>query len=889
MALRKKIVELAKMISGPAALINRIDENAPEYYGLACVVTDEMAEVGLGMELRKFKTIEEIAAKCGKPVDEAHRLALQLADVGVCKVFNRDGRETFMIELFAPGVLELMVANTELFEKHPDIGRAFEEYTRIRIAPLAPLLTKGAGLVRVLPAEEAIKDVEGVKEWEKISYWMDKYDRFAVGNCMCRATRRHMDEGCGHLEHEVCVSLGETAEYNINTGKGREITREEALEIFRRCEEKGYVHEAPNLWGNEEIPAICNCCSCSCFSIRTAAMMNAPDVIRSNFVSELVTENCAACGLCVEYCPTNALKLGQKLCSKTPIETKPTPTPRDRIWGEKYWNMDYRENRSDVHESGTAPCKAECPANIGVQAYIKFASQGRYMEALELIKRENPFPAVCGRICPHACESVCTRGDLDDPIAIDEIKKFIADMELNEECRFVPEKLNQYDKKIAVVGSGPAGLSCAYYLAAEGYQVTVFEKEEQLGGMLTLGIPSFRLEKDVVKAEIEILRVLGVEFRTGVEVGRDVTIEALRKDGFEAFYLAIGAQAGRKLNIEGEEGAISGVSFLRDVNLGKEVKLKGKVVVIGGGNVAIDVARTAVRVGSETVGMYCLEGANEMPALPEEIEEACAEGIEINNGWGPKRIILEKGKVKGVEFKRCVAVFNDQGQFAPRFNEDETVIVDADAVLVSIGQAIAWGEMLKDTAVDLNRNGTVVADSFTYATGADGIFAGGDVFSGPKFAIDAIAAGKQGAISIHRAVWPGQSQTLGRDRRNYKAFDKQNVVIEGFDNMRRQRAGHSSEQVKSFKDSRMTFTEEQLKKETERCLGCGAVTLNQDMCIGCGQCVLKCEFEAVKLIRKFDDDAVAFEKIALKVAPYAVTRSVKVAGGTIKRALKGEQ
>ncbi len=887
--LRKKIVQLAKMIGGPTGILNKIDENAPEYYALACVVTDEMAEVALGMGLRKFRTIEEIAKKCGKPVDKSYKLAMELADAGVCKVLRQDEGEVFMIEVFAPGVLELMVANREQFEKHPEIGRAFEEYTRLRIAPLAPLLSEGAGLVRVLPAERAIKDIPEAKDWEKVSYWVNKYDKFAVGSCMCRATRRQMDEGCGHLEEEMCVSLGETAEYNIRTGKAREITREEANEIFYRAEENGFVHEAPNLWGNEEIPAICNCCGCSCFSLRTASMMNAPDVIRSNFVTELNSENCSACGMCVEFCPTNALKLGQKLCQETPVKVEVPPTPRDRLWSEKYWNMDYRENRKVVAETGTSPCKAECPANIGVQAYIKFASQGKYSEALKLIKHENPFPAVCGRICPHACESNCTRGDIDDPIAIDEIKKFIADRELLEDERYIPEKANDYGKKIAVIGGGPAGLSCAYYLAIDGYKVTVFEKEEKPGGMLVLGIPSFRLEKDVVNAEIDILRKLGVKFETGVEIGQDITIGQLRDKGYKAFYLAIGAQGGRKLNIEGEDGenVLAGVSLLKDVNLGKPVKLNGKVVVIGGGNVAIDVARTAERVGSDSVEMYCLENKKEMPALPEEIEEACKEGVSIHNSWGPKRIITRNGKVTGVEFKKCLSVFNGDGGFSPEYDEKETITIEADTVLVSIGQSILWGDLLKETGVKLNENGTVVADSFTFATSEPDIFVGGDVFTGPSFAIDAIAAGKQGAISVHRSIWPGQSQTLGRNRREFKSIDKDNIIIEGYDNTARQQPEQKKEKKHSFYDNRLTFTEEQLKKETERCLDCGTVTVDQNMCLGCGQCVLKCKFDAVKLVRKYDDDAVPYEKVAVKVAPYAVKRTARVISGSIKRTLTG--
>lgn len=406
---------------------------------------------------------------------------------------------------------------------------------------------------------------------------------------------------------------------------------------------------------------------------------------------------------------------------------------------------------------------------------------------------------------------------------------------------------------------------------------------------MTLGIPSFRLEKDVVNAEIDVLRELGVEFKTGVEVGKDVTLAELRAQDYKAFYIAIGAQGGRKLGIEGEDATdvVAGVDFLRDVNLGKPVALRGNVVVIGGGNVAIDVARTAARVGSDTVNMYCLESREQMPALDEEIEEAESEGIIVNNGWGPKRIIVTNGKVCGVEFKKCVSVFDKDGKFSPVYDENTVITVDADAVLLSVGQSIQWGGLLDNSKVKLNRNNTVVADDFTYQTDEPDVFVGGDVYTGPLYAINAIAAGKEGAISIHRFVQPGQSLILGRDRRNYHAFDKDNVIVQGFDNTPRQSAGHTSSDKKSFEDNRATFTEEQMKKETERCLGCGAVVVDQYMCIGCGLCTTKCKFDAIKLTKTSDFQMGKFETLPMKLAPYAIKRAGKIVAHSIKNAFKG--
>lgn len=892
MALRKKIVKLAKMIGGLPGMVNKIDENAPEYYSLVNSVTDEMADMALLMGLRKERTAEEMAKKSGKSLEETKKILDQMAWVGLAKVWkNEEGTDLYLIQIYAPGILEMLVGNDENVAKHPEIAKAFEEYTRTRIAMLASNLPLGSSMMRVVPIESAIKDNPEATQYEKLSYYLDKYDTFSVSPCSCRRSRRIIGEGCGHLEADMCVQMGSGAEYYIRTGRARQITKEEALEIFKKAEENGLMHQMPNIEGLGESAAICNCCSCSCFAMRVGTYYGAFDAIRSNFVSEVNTENCVACGQCVENCPTNALQLGQKLCTKSPLpDDHDYPTLTDHKWSEKYWNKDYRINRKDEVSSGTAPCKAECPAHIAVQGYIKLAAQGRYTEALELIKKENPLPAVCGRICPHGCESACTRGSIDQPIAIDEIKKFIADKDMDAETRFIPKKRHDYsNKKIAIVGSGPAGLSCAYFLALDGYTITVFEKEAKLGGMLTLGIPSFRLEKDVLEAEIDILREMGVEFKTGVEVGKDITIPELRKQGYDGFYLAIGAQGGRKLGVEGEdaEGVITGVDFLRDVALDKAPTLSGNVVVIGGGNVAIDVARTAIRTGGKSVNMYCLEARNEMPALDEEIEEAEAEEIKINNGYGPKRIITENGKVTAVEFKKCVSVFDDEHKFAPKYDENDTITVPCDYVLLSIGQSIVWGDLLKGLNIELNKNNTVVADGFTYATGEKDIFVGGDCFTGPKFAIHAITAGKQGAISLHRSVWEGQNLIFGRDRREYHALDKTNLTFEeSYDNTPRQRPLHIKENEHTFKDTRQTFTEEQLKKETARCLGCGAVQVDTFKCVGCGQCTVRCKFDAIHLIKKYNTYAPVYEKLPIAVAKNAVKRVGKIIARPVKNAFK---
>lgn len=888
MAARPKIIKLAKKICGATAMLVKIDENAPEYYVLDCIVTDEMADVGLAMELRKPQTIEQIAKKCGKSVEKTRELAMQLAVAGACVFYSENGVDYYELTVFVPGVMEKVVGNKELCEKYPQIPRAFEHYARERGGLMATKLPVGTGPMRVIPIQSAVDGTSRVAPFEELAELINKNDLIAVADCSCRRSRRLMGEGCGHLEKDMCIQLGKGAEYYIRTGKARRITKEEAFEILRKAEANGLMHQIPNIDGDGNTHAICNCCACSCYSIRNAAMFNAPDMIRSNFVAQSSPDKCVACGQCVENCPMNALQLGQKLCTVKPVQApKEQITARDHVWGKDKWNVEYRTNRKDVVDTGTAPCKTKCPAHIAVQGYIKLASQGRYKDALALIKKENPFPAVCGRICPHGCESECTRGDIDQPIAIDEIKKFVADRELAGEFRFVPEKMHDYsDKKIAVIGGGPAGLSCAYYLAIDNYSVTVFEKEKKLGGMLTFGVPSFRLEKDVLDAEIDVLRELGVEFRTGVEVGKDVTLDELRAQGYKGFYIAIGAQGGRKLGIEGESavGVEAGVDFLRRVNLGEKVALRGKVAVIGGGNVAIDVARTAVRCGADEVTIYCLEKRDEMPALEEEIAEAEEEGVKVVNSVGPKSITEKDGKAAGVKFVKCVSVFDKNGKFAPVYDETAVSEVEADNVLVAVGQSIVWGDLLKGSKVELNGNNTAKADGFTYQTAEPDIFVGGDVFTGPKFAITAIAAGKQGAISLHRFVQPGQSLVIGRDRREYVALDKSNVDKDGYDRAPRQKAGHNSANDKTFRDNRLTFTEEQMKKETERCLGCGAVQVNEYMCVGCGMCVTKCNFDAIRLAKRYDGHGTTFEKLPVKMAGYMAKRTGKIIARSIKDA-----
>lgn len=894
---RELILKLGKKITDriPYKLgKEKLTVNDPEYWGLAGVVTDEMAEVALCMDVRKPITLPKLAKKTRKPEAELEKLLQEMAVVGLIEYNweNPQHEKQYILPMFVPGSAEFMVMNKAQVEEHTEIADFFEHMSRLpleKVTPMVPLGGAGIGM-HVIPVEKAIPATQESSSLEHISYWLNKYkDKYAVGQCSCRLQQRIRGEGTGDLEGELCIGVGDMADYLVETGRGRYIELDEVMEILERSEKMGYVHQITNIDGQDKIFAICNCAVGVCNALRTSQLFNTPNMSRSAYRAHVTKEKCVACGKCVEVCPAGAAKLGQKLCTKDggEISYPKHELPDAAAWSKDKWNPNYRDdNKINCYETGTAPCKTACPAHLPVQGYVKMAAEGRYMDALKLIKTENPFPAVCGAICNRRCEDACTRGTIDQAVAIDEIKKFIAEQELHADKRYIPEMTNHSGKpmeqKIAVIGAGPAGMTAAFFLKEMGYPVTVFEKNSRPGGMLLNGIPSFRLEKSVIDAEIDVLREMGVEFKCGVEVGKDVTIAELRAQGYQAFYIAIGAQGGRKTGVLGEdaEGVLTGVEFLHTANTTENPHLlSGRTVVVGGGNVAVDVARTALRSGSSEVSMCCLESRDIMPAAADEVEEAEEEGIKVNCGWGPKEIVTENGKVKAIVFKKCLSVKDETGRFNPQYDENDLLTIECENVLLSIGQAIVWGDMLKGTKVEFNPNGTAKADPVTYQTAEPDIFVGGDVYTGPRFAIDAIAAGKQGFVSIHRFVNKGHSLTLARDLRQFIELDKNNIQVETFDNAKRQVPGRKAGIAKeTFRDLRCTLTEEQIKTEASRCLGCGASVVDENKCIGCGLCTTKCEFDAIHLTRDLPDASRMWksEDKLKAIAPYAFKRSIKI-------------
>ena len=835
----KKLVAKMTDVMPRRLHVQPVKETDPEYYGLVDVLDDDMVELALAMKQRKPTFPEDLVKKLGWSESKVVDTMEEMSRIGILEYNweNPSKKKQYILPLFVPGAAELLNMRGWFVKEHPEVSDMFHEMTHQPLDGITQMIPPGgAGIgMHVIPVEKAIPAEQKGASIEYLSHWLKKYEgQIGVGICSCRRAQTVRGEGSGDVEDYWCMGVGEFAQYCAETGKdNKNITYEEAIEILQKAEDNGYVHQITNIDGENKIFAICNCAPGVCYALRTSQLYNTPNMSRSCYTAHVDKESCVACGKCVEVCPAGAAKLGQKLCTKDgPVKYPKQDLPDDLIWTKKRWNQDFRNTyQLNTYDSGTAPCKAACPAHIAVQGYIKMAAEGRYLEALKLIKQDNPFPAVCGSICNRHCEDVCTRGDVDRAVAIDEIKKFIAEQELKEENRYIPapkprrSTYEKYEQKIAVIGAGPAGLSCAYYLANMLYDVTVFDRNPAPGGMLTMGIPSFRLDRDVINAEIDVLREMGVEFKCGVEVGKDITIQQLRDEGYKGFFLAIGAQKSAPLNIPGEDlkGVFGGVEFLREVNLGKKPKVGKKCAVIGGGNVAMDVCRTAVRLGADETYIVYRRSEAELPADPEEVAEAMEEGVQFRYLNAPAEVVGTKGKVTGLKVEIMeLGEPDEKGRRKPvGTGKFETIPVDS--VISSIGQVVDWGS-LDVGALKTNPKGIALADEKTRQT-----------------------------------------------------------PVDCFDRPARQQVAHDPKKATTFQNDRITFTEEQVKAEASRCLGCGACEVDENRCIGCGLCTTKCEFDAIHLHRTHPDanKMRTAEQKFLYIGPYAVKRGVKI----VKRAV----
>ncbi|MCQ2505561.1 MAG: FAD-dependent oxidoreductase [Lachnospiraceae bacterium] len=914
---REKVIKLGRKITDVAGhILGGVKVEDPEYWGLADIITDEMADIGLAMKKRHPYTYKELLklnkitadkeAHFKEVLDEMCYIGLLEYDYGYH--YDHNGRTApqterrYILPMFVPGSAELFnmeeypdavatgkTENKRLMD-HPDLGAFFERMTYIPLAGITQMVPPGgAGIgMHVIPVEKAISMDNEAIDVEKLSYWLSKYEgKIGVGRCSCRTSRKAIGDGCADDEFGWCIGVGDFADYCRETGKGHDITKEEALAIIKRAEENGFVHQITNIDGENKIFGICNCNVEICNALRTSQLFNTPNMSRSSYVAHVDESKCVACGRCVEYCPAGATRLGQKLpkADGTKVKYPKQELPDAVKWGPEKYDYNYRDNnRINVHETGTSPCKTACPAHVAVQGYIKKASQGKYQEALALIKRQNPFPAVCGAVCNRRCEDACTRCKIDQSVSIDAIKRFIAEQDLNAETRYIPPvvipasiHMDHFDDKIAIIGGGPAGMTAAFYLAEKGYKPTVFEKNAEPGGMLRYGIPSYKLDKKVLAAEIDVMKEMGVTVKTGIEVGKDITLDELRKEGYKAFYIAIGCSAGRRPGVPNDnaKGTYTAIDYLHEANCG-DVPFNGRVVVVGGGNVAIDASRVSARSGAASVYQVCLESEKEMPASLEEITEAGEDGVKIKCGYGPKEVLTEDGKVTGIVFKKCLSVFNADHKFAPAYDENDTITIECDRVIFAVGQMSVWGDLVKNESVEFN-GPAIKADKLTFQTTQPDIFVGGDVYTGPKFAIDAIAQGKIAAESLHRYVHNGHMVT-GRNRWEFKELDKDDILVESYDRAPKQFEGINEELKGSFKNYKLTLTEEQIKTETARCLGCGTTVIDSNKCIGCGICTTKCAFDAITLKRDNPECStmVVAEDKFKAIIPYQLKRAGKI-------------
>ena len=601
MAKRPNILKLATKISLESMTYTGITYNDPEYKILEPIIDDEMCAIMMHLRLEANRTVEDVAKRAKQSVEYTQTQLDKLAKTGAVRYRYVDGKRCYFYPIWVPGIMEGILANREQCDKYPVLGESFEAYTRRRPEMLAPMLDSGkTGMffMRVMPVMSAIENDTRTASYDELKTLIENATAISVGPCSCRRARRLMGEGCGHLEEDMCMYLNDNAVCYSEQGYHRLVTKEEAYEILRRAEDNGLVHEINQTPGFEDATAICNCCGCSCFALRIEELFRTPRAIRSNYIARVDKEKCVACGQCVENCQTNALKLGQKRCTTDPHISDTYDTDASVPYDRRSYDPEFRTNRSDVMPSGTAPCKAVCPLNIPVQGCLQLLSAGRYDDAAALIRQATPFPELCGSVCGRQCEKVCTRNQIDTAVAIADVCRTLVRRELDAGKVILPPLKNPsgipHTEKIAVIGAGPAGLSCAYFLRQQGYPVTVLEKDTVLGGAPATLIPSFRLDRTAYDAEIDVLARMGVEFRTGVEVGKDTTLDALRAEGYKAFFLGIGAG---KQSKDAPAGAVDARRYLHR----KRHTVKGSVVVLGGGKEAVDCARAARKGGAASV------------------------------------------------------------------------------------------------------------------------------------------------------------------------------------------------------------------------------------------------------------------------------------------------
>ena len=524
-------------------------------------------------------------------------------------------------------------------------------------------------------------------------------------------------------------------------------------------------------------------------------------------IKQIDDAKCVGCGVCVNSCSMDVLRLNQLHIEKEEI----------------------------------TPCRSACPAGVNMRGYIYLLTEGKLEEAMNLIREALPLPAITGHVCFHPCEKECARKEVDEAVNINALERYVADYWLQEKAK---PALRIYVKKVAVVGSGPAGLAAAYDLVKMGYPVTVFEAQPLLGGMLRVGIPEYRLPGNILDAQINYIEGMGVDFKTNARFGKDLTLGGLKKKEYQAVLFAIGAQQSRRIEIDGAQlpDVSWGLDFLGEVKLKGKVRIKDRVVVIGGGNVAIDAALTALRLGAKDVRIVCLECREEMPAHEEAIKTAIDEGVDISVSWGPRRVVGDRKSVKEIELVRCLSVFDKTGKFKPSFEERTTRSMETDMVIFAIGENTDLSILPREIKTDNNH---ILADPVTLETSLPGVFAAGVAVSGPGSVVEAIASGKKAAVSIDRYL-RGKDLRSGRDA-------GVNVVKkpprEGVEKRPRQAIPllPVDQRKSNFNEIKMGFDKDRAEQEERRCMACGSRAFIKYLedCMTCYTCERDCPEKAI--------------------------------------------
>lgn len=503
----------------------------------------------------------------------------------------------------------------------------------------------------------------------------------------------------------------------------------------------------------------------------------------------------------------------------------------------------YRAETASRDHSFMPPCQAACPLHMDIREYVDLVAQGRIMEALQVIRGSNPFPSICAYVCSHPCEDACRRSQIDKPIAIRALKRFA--LEFGGDRMVQVEADTTHPEKVAIVGSGPAGIACAYYLRESGYPATIFEAHSELGGMLRVGIPRYRLPREVLDVEIQRLTQMGVEIRTNTRV---VSLDLLFDVGYKAIFVTVGAHQGRRLGVEGEDklGIVDAITFLREVSVGLKPSIGDKTVIIGGGNVAIDAARTSLRLGARETNLVCLESRQEMPAFKTDIQDAVDEGVILNCCWGIKRI-LGNERATGIECKRCTSVFDTAKKFNPSFDENITTTFEADTIIVAIGQ---MPKIPGDFHLRVGRGSTIQVDPVTLTTNRMGVFAGGDAVTGPTTVVEALAAGRQAASRIDDYL-QHRYPVVTEKGKEMLTGDLMPETVEMIKKIGRLEAPQlpAEARIKEFEPIELVYEWETAVNEARRCLRCGmgAEILFQDKCATCLTCLRVCPYHVPHL------------------------------------------